>query len=218
MFPERLPCHPHRRGSMGRRWAKYGISIVVGTFVASCGSDAAPRGNQQKSRQPTLKFKGHQRLQNDLSRGLELPANELCLELGLYSCTEEVHRLALGGTDPYKSARHTPIPRVTLSAPMAAERIATAACASRVDRDLETPQDAVLFKDVPKTGAVAEDSLAESVTRLYKAALQRLPTAREREGLAELYRIAVAESDRPVRDWAVSACAMVFTSTEQLFY
>lgn len=207
-------------------------AILLGSVVLlhACGnepsgsaSDLDPNAVEvTPSRAPDLNLKNHQQLEADLADALGLPAGEVCRELGQYSCTEQVHRLSLGGTLPYSDGRYEPLARTPVTGPIAVERIALAACITRVDRDLADPSQALIFRDLPFDGQALASTTAVAVTRslerLVERALRRTPRGWEIQALRDLYTDALEHSERPARDWAVAACHSVITSTEQLFY
>lgn len=174
------------------------------------------------SRRPTLKLKNHYQIGNDVADALELDASEVCLELGRYSCTDEVHRLALGGTSPYDEGRYVPLARTPITGPIAVERIALSACIERVDRDLTDPSRAVVFRDLPvRDGSLTTTDSAQardSLTRLIERVLRRPARGWELSALLALYDVAAEHSERPARDWAVAACSSVVSSVETLLY
>jgi hypothetical protein len=171
---------------------------------------------------PQVKRKSHDRLQNDLARALSLDPGEVCNELGRYPCTEQVHRIALGGSSPYELGLFEPLPFTALTSPIAAERVAMAACVTRVDRDLAG--EALIFADLDidargRLARVQDGAVAAAIDTLYKRAVQRRASAREIEHLRRLYRdIEDQAAARPARDWAVLSCFAVMTTMEQLFY
>jgi hypothetical protein len=151
----------------------------------------------------------------DLANGLGLNEWKLCSELGGYDCIGEAHLVTLGGVEPTTLGIDQPLPNASVSAPIAIDRVASSACATRWARDAAGP--AVLFGAVleadtlPKRKAVAE--------QLVQRVLGREATADEVKNLAdELYGSVSAVSKDLPRDWAVAACVVVSTSTEALFY
>ncbi|WP_428263277.1 hypothetical protein [Haliangium sp.] len=228
MFPERRAARGSRRWLVGL--AALGLCACGGGAsdpVSYDGggpapvTDAGPAG-PAPSQKALVKFKGPDRLRNDLGRALELADGEICNELGRYSCTGFVHRVPLGGTAPYDLGLYQPLPQAALTGPLAVERVVMSACVARVDRDLGG--DEVLFGGLAldAAGALVDVDGADvttAVTRLYERALQRRPEDAELGHLRQLYRdVEAAGGARPARDWAVLACFAVMTSMEQLFY
>lgn len=167
-----------------------------------------------------LHFKGPQRLENDLTAVLELDPEQLCTEVGGASCTQEVHKVALGGVAPYDLGIYTPA-AIGATAPIAVDRLTLQACMRRVDLDRES-SDPVLFA-VPQLGGgtadIGDPSAAAFIDALYTRALLRHPTEAETETLLLMHAdIAVSDSLLPGRDWGVATCYAVLTTTEFLFY
>jgi hypothetical protein len=206
------------------------LLLAAGLLLAgACGEGETeapplPRGDGPvaPSLHPRVKFKGDIRLEDDVARALGLAPDQVCNELGRYSCTREVHRVALGGTSAYDLGLFTPLPFTSLTTPMAAERVAMAACATRVDRDLAG--EGLIFADVDLDGRgrlVDPDggAVSTAIDTLYRRALQRRVGTGELAHLRRLYRDIEARAVvRPARDWAVLSCFAVMTTMEQLFY
>jgi hypothetical protein len=151
----------------------------------------------------------------DLGHALGLQPWELCAELGTRDCVEEAHRVTLGGVEPASLGIDAPLPEPSVSAPMAADRVAISACGERYARDKAGP--ALLF------GPVLERDnrwrRQEVGAALVLRMLGRPATDDELDALEALYdTIKDQISDDPVRSWAVGACVVVTTSTEALFY
>ncbi|GEM_PF-1186556 len=173
--------------------------------------------------QSTLRFKGGVVLQNDLAQALDLPAGALATELGTTDAFR-MHQIALLGTDPYGSGILLPTENTSVTGPMVVDRIVLSACRARVERDLLTPAQGVLFRNLPidSSGALANlgaPEIRQSVERVYQRVLGRDPEPHEREIMVTFYGAVEAQSDpRRARAWAIMVCFMVASSTENLFY
>ncbi|MBI4818373.1 MAG: hypothetical protein HY791_19060 [Deltaproteobacteria bacterium] len=167
---------------------------------------------------PRVKLKSVDVLRTDLSDALGIPADRLCKELDRYDCFDAVHKIPLGGVEPYELGIYTPLPESAATSPIAVDRVVLAACRERVDRDIAG--DIVIF-DLPPDGAAltatSTKAAEESLDRLYKGVLRRRPEARELEHLMKLYDD-VGGEPKPSRAWAILACFAVATSKESLFY
>ena len=167
-----------------------------------------------------VRFKGPQRLAADLAQALELPLSDMCLELGDMHCTDDVHRVTLGGAEPYNLGINKPAQFTTVTAPIAVDRVVLAACARRVDEDFSgTPR---IF-DVPRSGgALADpggDEVADAIDRIYTGGLLRHAADTEVAHLRALYDdVEATGTSTPARDWAVAACFATLTTLEFLFY
>ncbi len=150
----------------------------------------------------------------DLGHALGLQPWELCAELGTRDCVEEAHRITLGGVEPATLGIDAPLPEPSVSAPMAADRVAISACGERYARDKAGP--AVIFGPVLERDNRwrREEVGAALVLRM----LGRPATEAELDALEALYDTIKDQADDPVRSWAVGACVVVTTSTEALFY
>lgn len=178
----------------------------------------------RESAKSSVRYKRNERLRNDFAQALGIDPGALCRELGQYSCTDIVHTVALGGVEPYVLGLREPLPFTTITTPIAAERVAFAACEQRVSFDFASPQAAVIFKElgVDQNGAIPNIDgapVASSIDTLYKRMLQRAPEESEVRHIRQLYRDLEATGEPgPARDWAILACVSVLTSMEALFY
>lgn len=153
------------------------------------------------------RFLGDRRVENHFTDVLDLDRSELCNELGQYNCVD-IHRVAIGGLDPYTLGLYEHLPETAATAPIAVDRLALHGCRERVDKDIAGP--VLIFGAADR--AVAIDTL-------YKRALGRAPTADEVTILDSLHGTVVASNDpNPDRSWAILACYSVLTSVESLFY
>lgn len=150
----------------------------------------------------------------DLAQGLALEDWELCTELGTYDCISDAHLVTLGGVEPERLGIDEPLPSASVSAPMAVDRVAVAACGERLARDEEGT--AVIFG--PVLAGNSPDSRRQVATVLVQRLLGRHPTDEQLDGLVDLYDTIEPLSSDPVREWAIGACMVVATSTEALFY
>lgn len=197
--------------------------LAVG--LCACGSDdeltptpgpvTQPPAQTVASRNPVVKFKGGAAFSEDLARALRIEREEVCLELGQFDCTSEVHRVTLGGVDPYEGGVYEPLPRATITAPIALDRVALSACSLRADRDFDDPGAAAIFI-ASGGGQDTAEARAIAVDRLYQGLLLRIPSADERDAVVGLYDDLTGD-DR-ARRWAKLACFAVATTTEAAFY
>ena len=185
---------------------------------ASPGMDATASALAESDK-ARVSFKRQAQLAADFGRALELAANQICTEVGRYDCFG-VHRIPLGGVEPYTLGINNPIEDTTVTTPPAVERIALNACKNRVDLDLGgTP---VVFHGLGAAGAAIDENapvMREMIERLYRRFLQRNPTDVEVEHLRGFYRDVIAANEpQPSRAWAIMSCFAVATSVEMLFY
>lgn len=183
---------------------------VLGLLAPGC---PAPEEREVSAKARVLRKPG-QVWGRDLARGLGLLPWELCQELGESDCIEQAHRITLGGTEAERLGVDEPLPNALVSAPIAADRVAIAACGERYARD--SAGSPVIFGPVLEKGSrkAREDVSVQLVRRL----LSREPTKAELDALEDLHRELEPIADDLPRDWAVGACVVVATSTEALFY
>ena len=183
-----------------------------------------PESTVAQSQKANVRFKRSARLRNDYAQALELDPSELCVELGQYACTEDVHRVALGDASPYTQGVYEPATETGVTAPLIVERVALAACGQRVELDFTYASAAVIFKDLPVDGdGNLEDADSEhvqaAVTNLYRRFLLRNPRDEEQADFTAAYHdVETVTSTDAARQWAYASCFAVATSIEALFY
>jgi hypothetical protein len=161
-------------------------------------------GALKASARANVRFKRAERFNADLAQSLDLSVDEVCLELDAYPCSGDVHRVSLGGSDPYGTGLYEGWKETGPSTPLVVERIVISACQKRVALDFDTPNSAKIFQSGKADAA--------SVTLLYQRALQRSPTE------AEVAHVLGLATDVPVRTRAALACFAVLSTSEFLFY
>jgi hypothetical protein len=207
-----------------------GILIVTFSFLiaaSACRDEskdgvggAVPTERVAASRQARVKYKSGARYANDLAAALELERDAVCRELGRYDCVDEVHRIVLGGVEPYTLGVREPLPSIAVTAPIAQDRVALAACTTRIERDLAASEPVLLTAvdvDAPTPG-----ELEAIARRLYDRILSREATPDEVSALAQFHATVTDELGESrasaTRDWAILSCFMVATTLESIFY
>jgi len=197
--------------------------------VASDPAPTAPTEQVAASRQERVKYKSGARYANDLAAALDLERDAVCRELGRYDCVDEVHRIVLGGVEPYTLGVREPLPSLGVTAPIAQDRVALAACTERIERDLaavyKVPLDAAaepVFLTAVDVDAPTPAELKATAGRFYDRILSRAATPDEVSALAQFHSTVSdepGESGAPAtRDWAILSCFMVATTLESIFY
>ena len=208
-----------------------GVLIVTVSFLTAASactdeskdkvaSDPVPTERVAASRQARVKYKSGARYANDLAAALDLQRDAVCRELGRYDCVDEVHRIVLGGVEPYTLGVRDPLPSIAVTAPIAQDRVALAACTERIARDLEAAEP--LFLTAVDVDAPTPGQLEATAQRFYDRILRREATPNEVSALAQFH---TTVSDEPgesgaaaTRDWAILSCFMVATTLESIFY
>ena len=208
---------------MLHRLLVFTLPLAFAAVLTGCPGEPTtpdPTGDIRASAKSNVRFKRNERLRNDYAVAMELGLGEICNEFGLYSCTDLVHLVPLGGLSPYNLGITRPPTRTGSTTPIVVDRVALSACVQRVDQDLASPSAALIFDLSGNTIADVEGPGLEAViNQLYKRAVHREARSNEIEILKDLYVDIEAISDgNPVRDWAVASCFAVFTSMEALFY
>lgn len=212
----------------GAPGADAGPGADAASTDAASGGDAGAVGEDAstaltESTKRRVQFKRQRRLLADFAAALELAPTEVCKELDRYDCVTEVHAIPLGGVEPYQLGLYSPPEATSKSTPIAVERVALVGCRNRVDLDLATPDDAVVWKGLRldadgKLADPAQPELDAAITALYERFVQREPSADERAALRALYAELPSDEPRPGRAWAILACFAVATGVESLFY
>jgi hypothetical protein len=210
---------------------RIGVLIVTFSFLAAAiactdepkpvvDSGSVPTERVAASRQSRVKYKSGARYASDLAAALDLPRDAMCRELGLYDCVDEVHRIVLGGVEPYTLGVREPLPLIAVTAPIAQDRVALAACTERIERDLAASEPVFLTSvdvDAPTPG-----QLEATASRFYDRILRREATPYEISALAHFHSTVTAEPGESrasaTRDWAILSCFMVATTLESIFY
>lgn len=188
--------------------------------VASDPVPPVPTEEVAASRQARVKYKSGARYANDLAAALDLPRDAVCRELGRYDCVDEVHRIVLGGVEPYTLGVREPLPSLGVTAPIAQDRVALAACTERIERDLAASEP--VFLKAVDVDAPTPGQLEATVGRFYDRILRRAATPGEVSVLAQFHSTVTDEPGESgataTRDWAILSCFMVATTLESIFY
>jgi hypothetical protein len=208
-----------------------GVLIVTFSFLAAASactdeskdgvaSDPVPTEQVAASRQARVKYKSGARYANDLAAALDLQRDAVCSELGRYDCVDEVHRIVLGGVEPYTLGVREPLPSLGVTAPIAQDRVALAACTARIERDFAASEP--VFLTAVDVDAPTPGELEATVGRFYDRILRRAATPDEVSALAQFHSTVTNEpgesSATATRDWAILSCFMVATTLESIFY
>ncbi|MDP2344046.1 MAG: hypothetical protein Q8O67_24025 [Deltaproteobacteria bacterium] len=200
-------------------------ALVAGCPETPVGNDDADAGVVDAGDPPPpfaisthnrLAWKRQRALETDLMAALDLAKDELCSELGLYSCVDFVHLVPLGGNEPFARSQYEPLPSPTVTTPIAFDRVALSACATRADKDIAG--DGVVFASLDFDAAAVDDATAAPVLEgLGKRLLGRALTPGEIE---EFTALTVDDDGAAVspRDFAILSCFAIATMSETIFY
>ena len=144
---------------------------------------------------------------------LELPKNQVCNELGQFSCVDTVHLTLLGGNEPFINGQHERAERPTVLTPLAVERIVLASCTERLNLDKANPAQKLVFKQIDLSGAnVSVEQAKAQATELYRRFYGRDPSADEINRVSEVVKIAVTPEKV-----ALGLCFTIGSSLENVF-
>jgi len=188
--------------------------------VASDSVPTVPTEQVAASRQARVKYKSGARYASDLAAALDLPREAVCRELGRYDCVDEVHRIVLGGVEPYTLGVREPLPSIAATAPIAQDRVALAACTERIERDLAASEP--VFLTAVDVDAPTPGQLEATARRFYDRILLRDATPDEVSALAQFHSTVTDEPGESrataTYDWAILSCFMVATTLESIFF
>ncbi len=165
-----------------------------------------------------LRMKRWRQIRSDLQGAMELPADQVCREAGLYDCAD-LHAVSLGGIS-MDNGLYRASDALSVTSGLAAERWVLQACWTRLQIDLEEGVEPVVFGSVADdpSGTGLETSDAEALTiDLYRRLHARDPLTEELEAVVGL-RAGIADGGGGDADWALMACFAVGTTTEALLY
>lgn len=212
--------------------------LLVGILSVAC-ENAAPVGDPPRpstdagvaapelgapSTRNELIWRRYRAFEQGLARALMLRDEEVCQELGRFSCVDQVHLVVLGGNDPFGPGLHEPVAGPTATTPIAVERVVWSACRAAVDADAAraTP---MVFLDLPlAAGATPLDlndqaqawAVADTITSLYRRLHARDPLPAERSAIQQLVVDEVGEAVTPA-EFALLACFAVASTSESIF-
>jgi hypothetical protein len=204
------------------------VTFSIWTAVSACTDESkdkvatrpGPTEQLAASRQARVKYKSGARYANDLAAALDLPRDAVCRELGRYDCVDEVHRIVLGGVEPYTLGVREPLPSLGVTAPIAQDRVALSACTARIERDLAASEP--VFLTAVDVDAPTPEQLEATAGRFYDRILRRAATPDELSALARFHSTVTDEPGESgasaTRDWAILSCFMVATTLESIFY
>lgn len=165
-----------------------------------------------QSREAKLKFIGGERYAQLLAEVLEIDRSDVCKELNTFDCIDVIHRITLGGVEPYRQLVFEPLEVAPVTAPIAVDRVALNACQARVDQELAGDADAFLVRP-----SVEEKQIA--IQTLYERAFRRQAERQEVDALlAFADRVASSDVDDADAAFGTLFCMSVMTSLEALFY
>jgi hypothetical protein len=195
-------------------------SACTGESKDGASGDPVPTERLAASRQARVKYKSGARYANDLAAALDLQRDAVCRELGRYDCVDEVHRIVLGGVEPYTLGVREPLPSIAVTAPIAQDRVALAACTERIERDLAASKP--VFLTAVDVDAPTPGQLEATGKRFYDRILRRAATPDEVRTLVQFHATVADEPGESgataTRDWAILSCFMVATTLESVFY
>ena len=201
------------------------LVIVPLLLAAQCGGgepepvDEPPTGPNWDLGEPVsvkadLKMKRWRQIHLDLQGALEINADSVCNETGIYDC-RILHNVPLGGIN-IENGLFRPVEGLAVASGLAVERFVLSACAERLALDLEAEEPLIFTLDADGTSLEREDADA-LVTDLYRRLLARDPLPEELDAHHAMHAGIVADGGLNL-EWAWMACFAIGTSTEALLY
>ena len=131
-----------------------------------------------------------------------------------------MHRIVLGGVEPYTLGVREPLPSIPVTAPIAQDRVALAACTERIERDLAASEP--VFLTAVDVDAPTPGQIEATARRFYDRILGREATPDEVSAVSGFHSTVSNEPGESgataTRDWAILSCFMVATTLESIFY
>lgn len=162
-----------------------------------------------------LVWKRYRSVEDGLARGLELPKEAVCIELGQHSCIDKVHLTSLGGNEPYVLAQWERAQSPTALTPVAVDRLIMSACNNRLQKDKEAGGAAVVFKHFPLADGAPLPNAAQTkaqTSELYQRFLARDPDAAELD-----LTVSFIAKMKGAEEAALSLCFAIGASIENNF-
>ena len=163
-------------------------------------------------------WKRYAALDAELSRALSLEPEALCTEFGNASCIREIHLVALGGNEPYRSGLTKPSVKTLSTTPTVVDRVLLSACSARAAADKTGPR--VLFTELDLSGqapAAQDPSVTATITTLFRKLLSRDPRTDEVAIIRGLLTTEDGSEALSAQEFAVLSCFVIGSSLEFLF-
>ena len=153
-------------------------------------------------------------IETRLTRALDLDKDELCNELGQFSCINKVHLFNLGGNDPFVAEQGRRASAPTVLTPLAIDRVAMHACTKKIaiDKSGGSSQSVIFDKLILDETPISKEQVEPFVSSLYQRILSRNPTGDELNIFIEFAQQGV-ESER----FAKTSCFIIASMLENIF-
>lgn len=177
---------------------------------------AAPYATSQGN---AVLWKRHAALEADLMRALELKPEQLCKELGERDCIRDIHVIALGGNDPFRSGINKPPSRPLSTTSVVVDRVLLSACSARARAD-KAAKPARVFTELDLGGpapAPKAPAVDATITTLFRRLLARDPEPSESAVLKTLLDPDAPDRPQSAEEFATLACFVIGSSLEFLF-
>jgi hypothetical protein len=156
-------------------------------------------------------------LKNDLAQALSLPADQLCAELGTYSCTDTVHNFALGGRDPFARAQYTSMEKPSQLTATAFERTILQSCIQRLKKDSSEPKVFRFYALDKNLDETSDELIKQQIQDLYQRFFQRPASSAEvttAMKLVDRNRFGSTSMDQ----WSQALCLAIGSQWAYLFF
>lgn len=191
-----------------------GDSASAAAAAAAATGQPPPAPPYKASRGDAVLWKRHATFEADLMSALELGPDELCKELGERNCIRDIHVIALGGNDPFRSGINVPPKQPLSTTSIVVDRVLLSACAARARADKAGP--AKVFKDIDLKAATPTPAAVDAtISTLFQRLLARDPKPNESAAIKSL----LEGDDAPAsaEEFATLACFTIGSSLEFLF-
>jgi hypothetical protein len=188
------------------------------------GADGMPRGALPESGPYAISqgnavlWKRHAALEADLTRALELAPDQVCKELGERNCIRDIHVIALGGNDPFRSGINRPPSRPLSTTSIVVDRVLLSACSARARADKVKPARVFTELDLQGPAPAPEAAAVDATIRtLFRRLLVRDPKPSEAALIKALLDPNEPDGPQSAEEFATLACFAIGSSLEFLF-
>lgn len=215
---ETLEGSAEQDGSEGDQEQGNGDSPEGSSEEGSSGEEGTsipePKAELQAGLFNNVIWKRYRAMENGMMRAMGLNKEQLCNELGQFSCVDRIHLFNLGGNDPFVAAQGKRASDPTILTPVAMERLAMHACVNRLELDKAAgSEQALVFKGFAiNADPMPADAIGPLVTELYRRILARDPSPEELGKMGEFAQQGIGSEQ-----FAKSACFVIATLYENIF-
>jgi hypothetical protein len=204
--------------SNGSQPAGNGGQAGPGASGGTSGQAPAVLGPYATSQASAVLWKRHGAFETDLMRALELSRDELCKELGERNCIRDIHVIALGGNDPFRSGINVPPSAPLSTTSIVVDRVLLSACSARARADKAKSAKVFTALDLKGPAPAPEAPAVEAtIVALFHRLLARDPRVNETAVVKRLLERDGPDAIQSAEEFATLACFVIGSSVEFFF-